>query len=875
MDAPSGKVKNITQHTTVTPPKPFSADSAPAGGEDRFDENDASLWKLALEGSGAGAWDWNLETGDQVHSRRWQEMLGYEYGEIVARNRSFVERIHPEDRERVEKSFNQYLEGKTASYSTELRLRCKDGTWKWILTSGMVVRRSADGKPLRMIGTHVDIQERKEAEALLQQSEERWKLAMESTGDGIWDWHIPEGREFYSKRLVEMYGFTEEELHQHPDALDSRTHPDDLPQMLNDRQAHFDGLTPTYHNEHRVRCKDNTWKWVLTRGMVVSRDAEGRPLRMVGTHTDISARKQAEALVRQQAYFDPLTGLPNRRMLRDRIEQEIKRNRRDGRKMAVLFIDLDHFKEVNDTMGHDAGDLLLMEAARRLRACVREHDTVARMGGDEFTLLITELETDSHLEHLLQKLLHTLSSPFELHRERVFVSASIGVTLCPDDGSEVEALYKNADQAMYEAKGAGRNRFSFFTPALHEAAVQRARITNDLHDALAQQQFELHFQPIVDLSSGQVRKAEALLRWRHPKRGMISPADFIPVAEASELIVEIGDWVFSEVSRQLLVWRNTLHPHFQISMNSSPVQFRRRCPAEKSWVKRLEAMGLPGMSLVVEITEGLLLETNASVSEQLLEWRDAGIQVALDDFGTGYSSLAYLQQLDIDYIKIDKSFVQGLDPGGTQFILCKAMVVMAHALGLRVVAEGVETSQQRDLLIEAGCDFAQGYFFSRPMPADALQTLLSTPQLSQQWIPTTTLHGMQLLVIDDHPIVRQGMVAALRQLQAGIEVLEASDGAHGLELLEANPRIKAVLIDLEMQPLGGIPTIRQIRQMQPALPVLVVAGSEQPEDFHAAIQAGANGYCPKSAGLRTMRHALRQVLDGTLYVPTFMGPASQ
>ncbi|NBX21752.1 MAG: EAL domain-containing protein, partial [Betaproteobacteria bacterium] len=570
---------------------------------------------------------------------------------------------------------------------------------------------------------------RKEAEALLQQSEERWKLAMESTGDGIWDWHIPEGREFYSKRLVEMYGFTEEELHQHPDALDSRTHPDDLPQMLNDRQAHFDGLTPTYHNEHRVRCKDGTWKWILTRGMVVSRDAEGKPLRMVGTHTDISDRKQAEALVRQQAYFDPLTGLPNRRMLRDRIEQEIKRNRRDGRKMAVLFIDLDHFKEVNDTMGHDAGDLLLMEAARRLRSCVREHDTVARMGGDEFTLLITELDTDSHLEHLLQKLLHTLSSPFELHRERVFVSASIGVTLCPDDGSEVETLYKNADQAMYEAKGAGRNRFSFFTPALHEAAVQRARITNDLHDALAHQQFELHYQPIVDLNNGQVRKAEALLRWRHPLLGMISPADFIPVAESSDLIVEIGDWVFSEVSRQLMVWRDRLHPHFQVSMNSSPVQFRRRWPADKSWVKRLEEMGLPGMSLVVEITEGLLLETNASVSEQLLEWRDAGIQVALDDFGTGYSSLAYLQKLDIDYIKIDQSFVQGLRAGSTQFILCKAMVVMAHALGLRVVAEGVETSQQRDLLIETGCDFAQGYFFSRPMPAEALQTLLSTPQL--------------------------------------------------------------------------------------------------------------------------------------------------
>lgn len=609
--------------------------------------------------------------------------------------------------------------------------------------------------------------------------------------------------------------------------------------------------------------------------LTLVRSAPGEPRYCVGSFADITEHKQAEARIEQLAFYDPLTGLPNRRMLRDRIEQEIKRNRRDGKKMAVLFIDLDHFKEVNDTMGHDAGDLLLVEAASRLRACVREHDTVARMGGDEFTLLITELETGEHLEPLLQKLLVTLSSPFALHRERVFVSASIGVTICPEDGTEVETLYKNADQAMYEAKGAGRNRYSFFTPALHEAAVQRARITNDLHEALTGQQFELHYQPIVDLRNGEVRKAEALLRWRHPTRGMISPADFIPIAEASDLIVDIGEWVFTAVTQQLQIWRTGLHPHFQVSMNSSPVQFRRRCPAEASWVQRLEAMGLPGMSLVVEITEGLLLETNEAVSAQLLEWRDSGIQVALDDFGTGYSSLAYLQKLDIDFIKIDQSFVQGLEPGGTQFVLCKAMVVMAHALGLRVVAEGVETAQQRDLLIEAGCDFAQGYFFSRPLPASQLQALLSDPGLGGRWVPATTLQGMQLLVIDDHPIVRQGMVAALRQLQEGVEILEAGDGARGLELLEAHPRIKAVLVDLEMVPLGGIPTIRQIRQIQPALPVLVVSGSEDPADFHAAMEAGADGYCPKSAGLRTMRHALRQVLGGTPYVPDFMEAARE
>ena len=511
----------------------------------QFEDDSDNLWKLALEGSGAGAWDWNLLTGEQIHSRRWQEMLGYEVGEIADANHEFVSRVHPEDLPRVSTAFTRYLAGQSDSYATDLRLRCKDGSWKWIHTRGTIVSHNALGQPLRMIGTHTDITDRKNAETALRDSEERWKLALESTGDGVWDWHISSGREFYSRRLLEMYGYTEDELANDPSALDSRTHPEDLANMERDRQAHFDGLTPTYSNEHRVQCKDGSWKWAHTRGMVISRDAQGRPLRMIGTHTDITVRKTAEALVRQQAYFDPLTGLPNRRMLRDRLEQEIRRSRRDGLHLAILFIDLDQFKEVNDTLGHDKGDLLLVEASRRLRLCVRECDTVARMGGDEFTVLLTELTPDTQLDGLLNKLLHTMAQVFQLGDEQVFVSASVGVTLYPGDGSEVETLYKNADQALYAAKGAGRNRFSFFTPALQEAALTRARLTNDLRHAMAQQQLQLLYQPIVSLATGGVCKAEALLRWQHPERGLISPAAFIPIAESSGLIVEIGEWAVS------------------------------------------------------------------------------------------------------------------------------------------------------------------------------------------------------------------------------------------------------------------------------------------------------------------------------------------
>jgi diguanylate cyclase (GGDEF)-like protein len=507
--------------------------------------------------------------------------------------------------------------------------------------------------------------------------------------------------------------------------LDRRTHPDDVAQMHRDRDDHFEGRTASYQNEHRVRCKDGSWKWVLSRGMVISRDDDGKPLRVIGTFTDVTSRREAEALVRHQAFYDALTGLPNRRMLRDRLEQEIKRCQRDQLQLALLFIDLDHFKEVNDTLGHDAGDLLLIEAGRRLQACVRQSDTVARMGGDEFTIILAEMTTSDHLEGTLQKILRALAEVFQLGNEQVFVSASIGITIYPLDATQIEDLLRHADQALYVAKGAGRNRFSFFTPALQDAAQTRVRLAGDLRNALTEQQFRVVYQPIVELATGAIQKAEALLRWHHPTRGLVSPATFIPIAESSGLIVEIGEWVFQQASEQVRVWRNALAADFQISVNKSPVQFQHGGTGTETWAQHLQARGLPGDCIVVEITEGLLLDTSSDVADTLLGLRDAGIQVSLDDFGTGYSSLSYLQRFDIDFIKIDQSFVRHLIPGSTDLALCNAIIAMAHALGMKVIAEGVETAQQRDLLAAAGCDYAQGYLYARPMPAPDFEVFMA------------------------------------------------------------------------------------------------------------------------------------------------------
>ena len=589
----------------------------------------------------------------------------------------------------------------------------------WVRETAYAVR-DAQGQVVYYEGTVEDITERHLAANALADSETRWRLALDAAGDGVWDWRVQTGEEFYSDRLLHMFGFKRGELAHSVAALDERTHPDDLAQMAVDREAHFSGRTPTYVNEHRVRCKDGSWKWVLSRGMVVSRDAQGQPLRMIGTHTDITQRKHAEELIWHQAHIDALTGLPNRRMLRQRLNEALAHARQTESALAVVFMDLDNFKQVNDTLGHHEGDALLVEAAHRIQQHMGRTDTLARMGGDEFTLVLAGLPAGADpvalLGPRLDGLLDALQQPYLLGQSEVFVSASMGLAMYPADASQIEDLLRHADQALYAAKGAGRNRWCVFTPAMQAAAQWRARLDADLRTALEAGQLSVVYQPIVNMLSGRVCKAEALLRWHHPELGAISPAQFIPVAETSGQILALGDWVFTQAAHQVRHWRSVLDAEFQVSVNKSPVQCHRSPALSSRWVDELAQMGLPCSSLCIEITEGLLLDTHPDVTRHLGELRAAGMTVSLDDFGTGYSSLTYLQKLDIDCLKIDQSFVRNLSPGSTDLTLCKAIIAMAHELGMQVVAEGVETEQQHQLLMEAGCDHGQGYWYGRPMP---------------------------------------------------------------------------------------------------------------------------------------------------------------
>ena len=443
------------------------------------------------------------------------------------------------------------------------------------------------------------------------------------------------------------------------------------------------------------------------------------------TLEDITERRQAEEQIWSQANFDALTKLPNRHMFHDRLEQSAKKSLRAGLSMALMLIDLDRFKEVNDALGHDQGDLLLIDVSKRIQACVRDSDTVARLGGDEFTVILSELEEVASIERIAQEINSKLALPFQLGSEEAYISASIGISIYPNDGVELEVLFKNADQAMYVAKSMGRNRFSFFTTALQEAAQKRLRLTKDLRGALADQQFRVYYQPIVELSTGHIRKAEALIRWQHPERGLVSPLEFIPLAEETGMIVDIGYWVFQEAARQVKQWQASFNPAFQISVNRSPVQFQNHAAGSNlPSINYLNELNVPGHSIVFEITEGLLLDAHAGVKDTLLQFSEAGIQVALDDFGTGYSSLSYLKKFDIDYLKIDKSFVDHLITDKNDVALCEAIIVMAHKLGLKVIAEGIETEAQCKILVEAGCDYGQGYLFSRPVPPQEFEKLL-------------------------------------------------------------------------------------------------------------------------------------------------------
>ncbi|GAB2844088.1 hypothetical protein GCM10027277_09760 [Pseudoduganella ginsengisoli] len=545
----------------------------------------------------------------------------------------------------------------------------------------------------------------------LEKSEERFRRIVHSAEEGIWEIDAQARTSFVNPRMAAMLGYSIEEMLGQPLVAFM----DDEGRAILEHNIARRQQGIAERHEFKFMRKDGKQLWTTLATNPIF-DNAGAYMGALALVTDITATRQSAELIWQQANFDQLTALPNRHMFHDRLAQEMKKARREGLLLALLFIDLDGFKQINDTYGHEQGDALLIESAARITACVRATDTLARLGGDEFVVIVSGLDHASSVDRVAQNILNSLRQPFPLDGGDGSVSASIGIALFPSDASDAPELLRHADQAMYAAKNAGRSRYHYFTPDLQQAAQRRQRLSMDLRQALAAGQFELYYQPIVNLNTGMIERAEALLRWRHPERGLLHPHDFMPYAESSGLIVEIGDWVFRRAAEQVQAWQQELGRPFQVSINQSPAQFRGSGPGD--WLEHVEKLALAPRSIVIDVTENVLMDDAAEVLERLRHYRAMGLQVALDDFGTGYGSMAHLRKFDIDFVKIDRSLVQDMVGDSGDLALCEALIVMAHKLGLKVVAEGVETPAQQALLVAAGCDYAQGYVFAHAVQAN-------------------------------------------------------------------------------------------------------------------------------------------------------------
>jgi diguanylate cyclase (GGDEF)-like protein/PAS domain S-box-containing protein len=668
---------------------------------------------LVLESSELGIWDWDINSNKVDSNLRSAQILGCDLTALNLDPSLWSHAIVSEDRKKLLKSLIDIRKGAIVSRRMEYRLNTFNGDVRWILDTGKVVDYDESGKPLRMCGTHTDISDLKRAEESLRIAASVYHNSSEAMSVFDFQGKIVNTNPAFS----EITGFSAAEIKgKHLSTLQGGDQNELFNQQI--KQHLFE---KRYWQGEMLHQRENGQQYTAWVTINTIGEFDTNETLSVMLFSDISEKKQTEELIWLQANYDTLTGLPNRRMLLEHMKVQIANSSRENSHFALLFLDLDFFKEVNDSLGHDIGDKLLIETSERIKACTRDSDLVARLGGDEFTIVLNNFNNQKGIERVANKILKNLSEPFVLENEMAYISGSIGITLYPEDALSIEELLKNADQAMYSAKSHGRNRFHYFTPQMQEVALKRMKLIQDLKVAIKLEQFELYYQPIIDFTTDKVVKAEALIRWRHPKLGFVSPADFIPIAEDTGMIVNIGNWVFRRACQQAADWKSTHGVDIQISINKSPVQFRDDHSTVKRWIQLLSDLKLDPSCICIEITEGLLLDSESEVEVKLLAFRDSGIQISLDDFGTGYSSLSYLKKFHIDYLKIDKSFVSNLKENGDDLSLCEAIIVMAHKLGIKVIAEGIETKLQRDMLIYAGCDYGQGYLFSKPIPASEFE----------------------------------------------------------------------------------------------------------------------------------------------------------
>ncbi|QTT85493.1 putative bifunctional diguanylate cyclase/phosphodiesterase [Pseudomonas chlororaphis] len=669
---------------------------------------------LALKASQLGLWDWNLQT-DEVHHSHIKELFGLEPEFVRAMLSHLKPLLHPEDLPLLKRALVEHLKGRTEDYLVEYRVHHGDGHWVWIEDRGRAVERGPGGRVLRMVGTRRDISASK------QQEEQRRLAAMvfEAASEGIVildpDYVLLAANQAFSRvtgyQIEDMLGRNVVDL---PCSRDARRHYPVIHQAL-EQHGSWQG--------ELVEARKNGELYPQWLQLNVVRNARGNISHIVGFFADLSARRESEERMRYLTHYDELTGLANRSLFRERLREAHQRMRQGGRSLALVHINLDRFKLLNDSLGHDVADQLLQKMARRLVNALPEADTIARLSGDEFAVLFDAYGSLSSLTRVATRLSAKLRLPITVEGHELVVSASMGISMLPDSAREIPALISQANIAMQHAKHLGGNNFQFYTASLQASTLERLQLENQLRKAVEERQLKVFYQPKLCLATGRLNAAEALVRWDHPDLGRVPPGDFIGLAEEIGLIGPIGEFVLRQACWQACEWQRQGLPAIRVSVNLSVHQLRQgKLVSQVRSV--LEETGLAPHFLELELTESHLLDSVEHIVSTFQQLRDLGVKLAIDDFGTGYSSLSYLKRIPVDYVKIDQAFIRGLSEGGADAAITRAIIAMAHGLSLKVVAEGVEHPGQLAFLKEQKCDEVQGYLISRPVEAEGLAALL-------------------------------------------------------------------------------------------------------------------------------------------------------
>ncbi|HJW55838.1 MAG TPA: EAL domain-containing protein [Burkholderiaceae bacterium] len=739
---------------------------------------------------------------------------------------SFLECIHKDDLERVVSDIRS-AQAAGQPFEHEYRVVRRDGSMCWVMDRSFPII-PPEGRPTRYVKIVEDVTQRHLTEERLRQA----ATVFESTQDGVMIVDLDTRLVAVNKAFTDISGYTEAEaIGEKPGIQYSGRHGPEF------YQAMWASLLNTgqWQGEIWNRRKNGE---VYPAWMTIStvRGEHDRPTHYVGVFSDISQIKRSEEQLTHLAHYDPLTDLPNRLLIQSRLEHALDRAGRCGRRAAVLFIDLDRFKTVNDSLGHIVGDRLLVDVARRLHERVRAEDTLGRFGGDEFLLLLEPIGAPEEAAVVARDLLAALETPFQLAGgSETYLGASIGISIFPEDGITATNLLRDADAAMYQAKEQGRNRFCFYTADMNMNAMVQLELEAALRRALERDEFVLHFQPKVDLRTGMVTGAEALIRWQRDGKDLEAPGRFIPLLEKNGLIVPIGTWVIDAACRQLRRWRDAGWPDLRLAVNVSGRQLNSGNLAAIV-AQALARHDVPAARLELELTESILMEHPEQTISILRELKRIGVKLSLDDFGTGYSSFAYLSRFPIDSLKIDQSFVRNIVTEPEMAMIAVSIIDLAHRMRLKVVAEGVETEAQLDYLRMRNCDEMQGYYFARPMPAEALHTLLGDGKCLHRVLATETPADRTILLVDDEPNV----LLALRRLlrREGYLILTAKSGGEGLELLATHP-VQVILSDQRMPQMTGTDFLHRVKQMHPDTVRIVLSGYADLESVTRAVNEGA------------------------------------